>query len=166
MHDRGAKQPRRSIRFIDVNRRRRLAFDPTEYISTVLLACLIACLLASAVGVATLLSTLQFGPGVGEILQFGPYAQMTPEWRIEAVRSSDHRRCVLKPAIMGQVPGSMVVEQRLPDGRTFRTHWAGGPTSDGDGNCGSAADLTLGLVEMQTLVNADAATRHSHFVGI
>jgi hypothetical protein len=67
---------------------------------------------------------------------------------------------------MGKVHGSMVVEQRLPDGRTFRAHWAGGPTSDGDGNCGSAADLTLGLVEMQTLLNADAATRHWHFVGI
>jgi hypothetical protein len=148
-----------------VNRWRRIVTDPTELIGTALLACLIACLLASAVGAATMLRTLQFGPPVGEILLFGPYGQMTPGWRIDAVRSADHRRCVLKPAVMGTGRGSMVVERRMPDGRTFQTHWAGGPTSEGDGNCGSTADLTLGLVEMQTLLNADAATRHWHFIG-
>jgi hypothetical protein len=148
-----------------MNHRRRLAADATETIGTALLACLIASLLASAVGAATLLDTLQFGPDVGEILQFGPYGHFTPEWRISAEQSSDHRYCVLQPAIMAAEHGSMVVEQRAADGRTFRAYWVGGPTSEGNNNCGSTADLTLGLVEMQTLRNADAASRHSSFVG-
>ena len=139
--------------------------DATEVIGTALLAGLIASLLASAVGATTLLGTIQFGPRVGEILQFGPYGQLTPEWRVDAVRSSDHRHCVLKPAVMGTVRGSMVVERRMPDGRTFQAHWIGGPTSEGAENCGSAVDLTLGLVQMQTLLNADAAVRHWHFIG-
>ena len=145
-------------------RRRRIATDHTEIIGTVLLAGLIASLLTSAVGAASLLRTLQFGPCVGEILVFGPYAQMAPDWRINAERSSDHRHCLLKPAVMGTGRGSMVVERRAADGRTFQAYWAGGPTSEGDADCGSVADLTLGLVEMQTLLNADAASRHWHFV--
>ena len=148
-----------------MNRRRRIVADPTGTIGTVLLGCLIASLLAGAVGAATLLCTLQFGPSVGEILQFGPYGQTAPEWRVDAVRASDHRHCVLKPAVMGATHGSMVVEQRASDGRTFQAYWAGGPTSEGEGNCGSAVDLTLGLVEIQTLLNADAAARHWRFVG-
>lgn len=133
-------------------------------IGTALQACLLAGLLASAVGVAAWLHAMQFGPPVGEILRFGPYGQPAPIWQIQAVRSSDHRRCVLKPAVMAMAHGSVVVERRLA-GPTFQAHWAGGPTSDGDGNCGSAADLTLGLIEMQTLVNADGAGRHWSVVG-
>lgn len=148
-----------------MNRRRRLAYYSQEQIGTVLLACLIAGLLAGGVGVVALLPLVQLGPEVGEILHFGPYGQMAPSWRIDATRSADHRRCVLQPAVMGTEHGSMVVEQRLADGRTFRAHWAGGPTSSGDKDCGSPADLTLGLVEMQTLLNADAASRHWHFAG-
>lgn len=150
-----------------MNRRRqrqRLAADTGETIRTLLQACLLAGLLASAAGVAAVLHTVQFGPPVGEILRFGPYGQPAPIWQIQAVRSSDHRRCVLKPAIMATAHGSVVVERRLA-GPTFQAHWAGGPTSDGDGNCGSVADLTLGLVEMQTLVNADATARHWYFGG-
>lgn len=146
-------------------RRHRLSADIEEVVGTALRAGLIATLLAGAVGAATLLRTLQFGPPVGEILQFGSYDQYSPDWRISAVRSSDHRRCVLKPAMLSAERGSVVVEQRLDDGWTFQAHWSGGPTSDGDGNCGSAADLILGLTEMQALVNADAAARHWGFIG-
>jgi hypothetical protein len=148
-----------------MNRRRRLAADAMETIGTALLACLIASLLASVVAAATLLDTVQFGPDVGEIVQFASYGHLAPEWRISAERSSDHRYCVLQPATMAAVHGSMVVEQRAADGRTFRAYWVGGPTSEGDTNCGNTADLTLGLVEMQTLRNADAASRHWAFVG-
>lgn len=141
-------------------RRQRLTTITADTIDTVLLASLIAALLAGAVAAATLLRTLKFGPPVGDILRFGPYAQPAPIWRIDAVRSSDHRHCVLQPAVMAKAHGSLVVEQRLADGRTFQVHWAGGPTGDADGNCGSAVDLTLEFPEMQTLVNADAAGRH------
>lgn len=147
-----------------MNRRRRIATDHTETIGTALLAGLIAGLLASVVGAASVLRTLQFGPCVGEILVFGPYTQMSPDWRINAERSSDHRHCVLKPAVMGTGRGSMVVERRAADGRTFQAYWAGGPTSEGNTDCGSAVDLALGLIEMQTLRNADAASRHWRFI--
>jgi hypothetical protein len=146
------------------HQRQRSATETGAMIGTVLQACLLAGLLASTVGVVALLRTVQLGPPVGEILRFGPYGQPAPIWQIQAIRSSDHRRCVLKPAVMATVDGSMVVERRLA-GSGFQAHWAGGPTSDGDGNCGSAADLTLGLVEMQTLVNADGAGRHWYFAG-
>jgi hypothetical protein len=51
------------------------------------------------------------------------------------------------------------------DGRTFQAHWIGGATSEGDTNCGGVADLSLGLVETQTLLNADTTTRHWYFTG-
>lgn len=147
------------------HRRRRLHADTGEIIGTAFLACIIAGLLASTVGAATLLRSLQFGPPVGEMLLFRPYAQMAPEWRIDAVRSADHRRCILKPAIMSAEHGSVVVEQRQSNGPTFQVHWAGGPTSDGNGDCGGAVDLILGLTQMQTLVNADSTATHWRFAG-
>jgi len=81
----------------------------------------------------------------------------------DAQLASDHRHCVLKPAVMALSQGSAVVEQR--DDRTFLIHWAGGPTSEGRTNCGGAADLLLGLTAVQTLLNADAAGQHWYFVG-
>jgi len=59
----------------------------------------------------------------------------------------------------------MVVERRLPGGRTFLAHWAGGPTSDDPGNCGNDVDLAIGLAAMQTLVSIDATAAYWHFVG-
>jgi hypothetical protein len=102
---------------------------------------------------------------VGEILHFGPYDGWNPVWQIDAERWPDRRHCVLKPAVMAAAHGSLVVEQRRGDGRTFRIHWAGGPTSDGGADCGSAADLTVGLTAMQTLLNADTAAQHWPFIG-
>jgi hypothetical protein len=108
---------------------------------------------------------VQFGPPVGEILTFDWYGRLTPAWRVNAMRSSTNRYCILKPAVMAATHGSMVVERRMPDGRTFLAHWAGGPTSDDAGNCGSDVDLTIGLAAMQTLVSVDAKAMHWWFVG-
>jgi hypothetical protein len=149
-----------------VNRRRpRFAIDTSELLGTALAAFLIAGLLSATVGIASLLRAVEFGPMLGEILTFGPYDDPPPIWQIDATRSSDNRHCTLKPAIMAHAHGSMVVERRLPDGRTFQAHWIGGPTSDDNRDCGSAVDLTLRLIAMQTLVNADAQGKHWHFVG-
>ncbi|HUB13247.1 MAG TPA: hypothetical protein VMB34_14960 [Acetobacteraceae bacterium] len=148
-----------------VNRRRRLLREANEIAATASLACIVAGLLTGAVGAVSLLRSLQFGPPLGEILHFGPYNGWAPVWRIDAVRVADQQHCVLRPAIMAASRGSMVVEQRLGDGRTFVVHWAGGPTSDRPTNCGSAADLAVRLTAMQTLLNADAAGQHWHFVG-
>ena len=149
-----------------MNRRwQRAAGDAGEVIGTALHAGLIAAVLAGAVGILALLPGVQFGLPVGEILTFGPYDQLAPLWHIDAMQSADRRRCALKPAVMAASNGSMVVERRLADGHTFLVHWAGGPTSDDAGNCGSAVDLTLGLSAIQTLVNADSKAMHWHFIG-
>jgi hypothetical protein len=145
--------------------RQRVANYSGEIIDTALLASLLAALLSSVVGVLTLLTSLRIGPPVGQILTFGPYDQPAPVWQVDATRLADHRRCVLKPALMAAAPGSMVVERRLPDSRTYQVHWIGGPTSEGDRDCGRAVDLILGLPAMQTLVNADAAAWHLHGIG-
>jgi hypothetical protein len=149
-----------------VNRwRHRAVTRAAEMLETVLVGGLLACVLAGVVGALTLLPGLQFGPPVGEILTFRSYDRPAPLWHVDAVQSATNRHCILKPAVMASTHGSMVVERRLPDGRTFLAHWAGGPTSDGAGNCGSAVDLTIGLAAMQTLVNADSKAVHWYFVG-
>ncbi len=136
-----------------------------ELFETILLAALLAGALISAVGALSLLPQVQFGPPLGEILTFGWYGQLTPSWHVDAVQAATHRHCLLKPAVMAATRGSMVVERRMPDGRTFLAHWAGGPTSDDAGNCGTDVDLTIGLGAMQTLVSVDAKAVHWHFVG-
>jgi hypothetical protein len=148
-----------------VNRRRyRVVNGAIAMLETVLLAALLAGALVCAVGALSLLPQVQFGPPVGQILTFRWYGPLTPRWHVDAMQSSTHRHCILKPAIMA-ARGSMVVERRMPDGRTFLAHWAGGPTSDDARNCGSDVDLTIGLAAMQTLLSADAKAVHWYFVG-
>lgn len=146
-------------------RRQRVGADIGEAVGTALLALLLASLLTGAVGLLSLLDDVRFGPSLGTVLTFGPYGANPPGWQVEAVRVSDHRRCILRPAVMGAGPGSMVVDQRLADGPTFRAHWAGGPTSDGRSDCGSGVDVTISLPAMQTLVDGAAAASHWYLVG-
>ena len=151
-----------------VNRRRqRVADHAGEVVSTVLIACLIASLLASTVAAAAVFNRLQFGPRVGEILRFRPGGYIPADWGIPAERLSDHRICLLEPAVLSAERGSIVVEQRRSDGWYFHAHWAGGRTSAGANDCGSSADLQLGLTAMQALVNAAGGSvgAHWHFVG-
>jgi hypothetical protein len=149
-----------------VNRRRyRVVNGAIQTLETVLLAALLAGALVCAVGALSLLPQVQFGPPVGEIVTFRWFGELTPSWHVDAMQSSTNRHCILKPAIMAATRGSMVVERRMPDGRTFLAHWAGGPTSDDARNCGSDVDLTIGLAAMQTLLSADAKAVHWYFVG-
>ena len=133
-----------------------------ETLETVLIAALIA---GAPVGALSLLSQVQFGPPVGQILTFRSYDEPRRTWHVDAKQSATNRPCILKPAVMAMSRGSMVVERRMPDGRTFVAHWAGGPTSDDAGNCGSDVDLAIGLAAMQTLVSVDATAVHWHFIG-
>jgi len=142
--------------------RSRVRDRAVETLETILIAALIA---GAPVCVLSLLSRMEFGPPVGAILTFRSYDQPRPTWHLDAKQSSTDRSCILKPAVMAVSHGSMVVERRLPDGRTFLAHWAGGPTSDDPGNCGSDVDLAIGLAAMQTLVSIDATAAHWHFVG-
>jgi hypothetical protein len=149
-----------------VNRRWHRAVNySVEMFETASLAALLAGALVCAVGALSLLPQVQFGPPVGEILTFRFFGQLTPTWHVDAMQSSTDRHCILSPAVMAATNGSMVVERRMRDGRTFLAHWAGGPTSDDAGNCGSDVELTMGLAAMQTLVSADAKAVHWHFIG-
>ena len=143
-------------------RRSRVRDRAVETLETVLIAGLIA---GAPVYALSLLSQVQFGPPVGEILTFRFYDQPRPTWHVDARQSSTNRACILRPVVMAVSHGSMVIERRLADGRTFLAHWAGGPTSDDAGNCGSDVDLAIGLAAMQTLVSVDGASVHWHFIG-
>lgn len=145
--------------------RYRVGHRAIAMLETVLLAVLLAGAMTSVVGALSLLPQVQFGPPVGQILTFAWHGWLTPTWHVGALQSSTNRYCVLKPAVMAVSQGSMVVERRLANSRTFFAHWAGGPTSDDDGNCGSNVDLTIGLAAMQTLATADAKAVHWYFLG-
>jgi hypothetical protein len=123
---------------------------------------LIASLLIAMTAELAFLNHIQFGPPVGAILTFGPYLHPVPIWHLTVLRDSDQRRCLLQPAVMATAPGSLIVEARSADGRSFRAHWAGGPTSDRAHDCGNGADLTISLPAMQTLMNADGLS-HQHW---
>lgn len=137
-----------------------------EVLETVFLAVLLAGALICAVGAISFLPRIQFGPPVGQIVTFGWYGRPSPTWHLDAVQPSTNRHRVLKPAVMAAAAhGSMVVERRMPGGRMFLAHWAGGPTSDDAGNCGSDVDLAISLPAMQTLVSADTTAVHWSFAG-
>ncbi len=134
-------------------------------LSPSLLASLLIAMAAMTAELA-LLDHIQFGPPVGAILTFGPYYHPAPVWHLTVLRDSDQRRCLLQPAVMATAPGSLIVEARSADGRSFRVHWAGGPTSDRAHDCGNGADLTIGLPAMQTLLNANGfGHQHWEFIG-
>ncbi len=124
-----------------------------ECAGTALLACLVASLLAGAAAAAAFISTVEFGPRVGDILAFRTEGYISPNWQIDAVRAADGAHCALEPAVMSTGGGSIVVEQRLADAWTYRVHWAGTQTGNGPGGCGSKADLILALTSLQALVN-------------
>jgi len=140
-------------------RRQRMLRKASAVLDAALPAFLISGLLVGATASLALLDGMQFGPPVGEILTFGPYSQPGPVWRVTVTRIADQSHCVLQPAIMATGQGSLVVETRSADGRLYRAHWAGGPTSDHANDCGRTADLNIALAAMQTLVNADALGR-------
>lgn len=147
-------------------RRQRTAHRATELVEAFLLAIPLAGVLIGVVGALSLVPQVQFGPPVGEILTFGQYGLLTPRWHVSAVQATTNRYCVLKPAVMAVAQASMVVERRMPDGRTFLAHWAGGPTSDDAGNCGNDVELAIRLPAMQLLVGADTHAVHWVFVGM
>ena len=62
--------------------------------------------------------------------------------------------CKLQPVVMASAGGSLVVEQRINNSRTFRVHWAGRQTSEPASDCGATADLLVSRIDLQLLSNA------------
>lgn len=127
---------------------------------------LIAALIAGAPSHALdLRSRVQFGPLAGESLTFRLHDQPGPTWRADAMRSSANRSCIVSSAIVTVSDRRIVVERRLPDGRTFLAHRAGRPTSNHPGNCGRDVDRAIGLAAIETPANTDAKATQQHFIG-
>jgi hypothetical protein len=127
-----------------------------DTLKAIALASLIATVLASSVALVAAARTLDLGPRVGDILVFKRGMQLPVDWEFTATDNSgeQHRVCTLKPTVMASDGGSLVVEQQSEDKGVYRAHWAGGHTDVGPADCGTAADLTLGRLDLQLLSNA------------
>ncbi len=150
-------------------RRREIAEQPhrqsTETsLGTVILTLIAAALLTVTTGLAAMFELEQFGPAVGGIIVFKPDTAATERWSVNAAiveaprlglsGETNGRHCVLSPSVMAVRGGSLVVEaRRLSRPPVYRVHWAGGPTDDASGDCGTAADLVLERTELMRLAN-------------
>ena len=135
---------------------------------TAVLASVIAGLLVSGVAVVSAATTIDMGPKVGDILVFRQGARMPNDWEFTvATTASPATTCSLRPEVMASEGGSLVVEQRFQQPRTFHVHWAGAHTSEGAADCGSNAELVLAGPDLQLLSNAvgGAGVEHRTFVG-
>jgi hypothetical protein len=138
-------------------RSRRRSREPAEdTLGTALLACLVAALLASSVAVVSAARTIDIAPKVGDILAFRVGAHVPTELDFPAVTMSDQLPVSynLRPDVMVSAGGSLVVEERFENKRMYRVHWAGQHTSNGEFDCGSAADLLVSRSDLQLLTNA------------
>jgi hypothetical protein len=100
--------------------------------------------LAGAVKIAR--TAVNFGPAVGDIVQFDPkgYLPLDIHTKVEATRA-DTSACVLDLESIHRHGGSLIVEQRYPANGTarYRVHWAGEQSAEDAANCGGDADLML-----------------------
>ena len=137
---------------------------------TALIAGVIAMLLASAAAVVAAARTIDLGPKVGDILVLRPGARFPADWEFTVVIASDQLpvSCQLQPVVMASAGGSLVVEQRTNNSRTYRVHWAGRQTSEPASDCGSAADLLVSRIDLQLLSNAvgGPGVEHRAFGGL
>ena len=126
-----------------------------ETVRMVLIATTIALLLVVSLAMMAAARAIELGPRVGDILVFRPGSQAPADWEFAAVTHSPELpvSCKLKPEIMVSGGGSLVVEQRSPNRRVYRVHWAGQRTSGDGDDCGRAADLVLSRYDLQLLAN-------------
>ena len=76
--------------------------------------------------------------------------------------------CKLQPVVMASAGGSLVVERRTNNSRTYLVHWAGQQTSDPASDCGTTADLLVSRTDLQLLSNAvgGPGVEHRAFGGL
>jgi hypothetical protein len=135
--------------------RRQTSHASNGVLGTALLATLIAGLLASSVAVVCAVRAIDLGPQVGDILVFRPGARMPADWEFTvATTSSANSTCELKPEVMAQAGGSLVVEQRFQKPPLFQVHWAGKHTSNSGSDCGASGEFIVPGSDLQLLSNA------------
>ncbi len=116
--------------------------------------------LAGMVGTLSLLREVgELGPKVGDIVSFDPLRQFSRDMKAQiAAEPADGRpgaTCVLDVRAIHATGGSVVIEAKQPGTRiAYRVHWAGPRTSEGGRDCGSSAELLLGLDDIETLAMA------------
>ena len=100
-------------------------------------------------------------PGVGDMIVFAPSHGQGDTWQITVSTADVSGRdqsagpCVFDPNTMSVDGGSLVIESRRDAAPPrFLLHWAGQHTAAGQGDCGSAADVTLDRYDLQRLANA------------
>lgn len=148
--------------------RRAPAQRASAVVQTLQVACLgwlVALMLTSVVAMASYVSTLQFGPQVGDLLQFPAHGYIVAQWKIAVRRIGDGGACALQPKAMAAGGGSLVVERRLPGAWAFQVHWAGARTSNGPDDCGRSADLDIAGAGLQSLLEIGGAGKGWAFAG-
>ena len=130
-------------------------------LDSILTASTVVLLLASLGGLAALISSLHIGLRVGDILVFKPTANVIGDLPVTASRAGASFRqagtrvtCTLDPTAMAKGGGSLVVETKSLVKPVYTVHWAGARTATDGTGCGSAADLTMSRMDLQSLVNA------------
>jgi hypothetical protein len=111
--------------------------------------------LAGAVKIAR--TAVDFGPAVGDIVQFDPLGYMPLDIHTQvAAARADANGCLLDLESIHRRGGSLIVEQRyLGDGNhRYRVHWAGQSSAEGASDCGHEADLTLDDTNLNLLAMA------------
>ena len=126
---------------------------------TLLIGLSLLCLIVALMIAGLLRLADAMAPQVGDIVSFkhvesiGSVAQA--HFIARRVGSGSAAHCTLDEGIMRALGGSIVIEarQEWPQ-RTYRVHWAGTHTSNGEADCGTSADLVLDRVEMVALMYA------------
>jgi hypothetical protein len=95
-------------------------------------------------------------PQVGDIIAFGPAKKIgvgvQEPITVTPTGSPGAAACVLDLRIMLDLGGSIVIKATQPKpNRSYRVDWAGARTSDGQANCGAAAEFLLGQAELVAL---------------
>jgi len=98
-------------------------------------------------------------PQAGDIIIFVPartgVAASQASLTVMRAGPSPASFCTLRPGVMRQSGGSMIVEAVADDAtQRYRVHWVGGHTSQTGNDCGSTADLLLTPGEVAVLTFA------------
>ncbi|MDE2517565.1 MAG: hypothetical protein KGL12_16170 [Rhodospirillales bacterium] len=131
-----------------------------------LIAFMAASVLTICASVFFVLSTVDFAPDVGDIVRFRPGQSMADFTRFAVpahfasrdpmapTEAATEGGCLLRPDVMTERGGSLVIEARgLTGSHDVRVHWQGGPTARGAENCGGSATLILSQNDLRALAN-------------
>jgi hypothetical protein len=113
--------------------------------------------IAPIVIVGLLRWTDALAPHLGDIISFYRSERGDTSARIKVLNmgGASTVRCTLDVHVMRKSGGSMVLESLQFNPRpSYRVHWAGGRTSDGDNDCGVSVDMVLSRSDVIALRSA------------